>query len=483
MTTIHPIILSGGMGTRLWPMSRVRQPKQFQPVNGDGGASFFQTTVLRHRGPQFADPVLVASATEADLLDRQMREIEIEGRFVGEPIGRNTGPAVLSAALQLAQDDPGALMLVLPSDHKIEGDLNGIVTDMAPAAAEGRIVLFGIVPRSPETGFGYITGGSAVPGHDGLHEVDSFIEKPAATLAESLISEGRTFWASGISMMRADVLIEEFARFAPDTLAAVRAALAAATSTPTGVVLDETAFAKAENEPTERLIFERSERVSVVPTDVDWNDVGAWTAVHSIGDKSEAGNVETGEVVCIETSNSLIRAGSKLVTVIGLEDVIIVDTADALLVTNHANAQKVKEAVSRLKADGRVEVVQHAEMAAAEVAASVEAEAEATKAAPVSKGSESAVHEHVLHEGEEMTMTADAPGGTMLAVADGRARFNGSIPETHRETGAHLTLSAGEQVCVSNPSAAPLRLVAVNLPRPEAADQADRAAEQARAFA
>ena len=466
MMKINPIILSGGMGSRLWPMSRIRQPKQFQAVDGEGGLSFFQETVLRHRGPAFNDPVVVASAAEENLLEEQLGAIDADARLIGEPVGRNTGPAVLAAALSLAQDDPGALMLVLPSDHAISGNLNSTVINMTAGAADGRIVVFGIVPRHPETGFGYITAGPGIAGHDGLHEVDSFIEKPSQDLAESLIAEGKTFWASGISLMRADVLIAEFARYHFETLAAVRAALAAGAPSRRGVVLDAEAFSKAENEPTERLIFERSNLVSVAPTDVEWNDVGAWTAVHSMGRKSAAGNVESGHVMCIDTRNSLIRATDRLVTVIGLEGVIIVDTADALLVTDHKNAQRVKEAVSKLKADGRVEVVSHVEK---KLAASLD---EPQPAA-----------EHVLRTGERMTIRADGLGGTMLAVAEGCARFNGTIPETFRNTGAHLTVAAGEVVSVTNPGSRPLRMVAVPLMQSTSGEIEEAGAEEERSVA
>ncbi|ETX26873.1 hypothetical protein RISW2_18735 [Roseivivax isoporae LMG 25204] len=452
------------MGTRLWPMSRIRQPKQFQSFDGNGGPSFLQATVLRHHGGVFADPLLVASASEEDLLEKQLSAVGVTGQFIGEPVGRNTGPAVLAAALRLAETDPQALMLVLPSDHAITGDLNITVTEMARGASEGRIVLFGIVPRHAETGFGYISAGAPIDGHGGLHDVESFIEKPSLELAESLIAEGRTFWASGISLMRADVLIGEFAVHQPETLAAVRAAVDGATPSRTGIVLDAESFGAAEEEPTERLIFERSDLVSVAPTDVDWSDVGAWTAVHSLGDKSADGNVSSGEVMCIETSNSLIRANDKLVTVIGLEDVIIVDTADALLVTNHKNAQKVKEAVSVLKADGRVEVVSH-------VAADV-----ARETAPDPAPASDRVSEHVLEDSEQIVVEAPGPGATMLAVAEGCAQIDGPTcnRDTPRESGAHVTIAAGQRVSVRNSGRVPLRFVTVRLTPAEKAAHATR---------
>ncbi|WP_292022264.1 sugar phosphate nucleotidyltransferase [Maritimibacter sp. UBA3975] len=440
---IVPVILSGGMGTRLWPLSRVRQPKQFQPIDGDGSHSFLQETVLRHRAEGFATPMIVASASERELLFDQLADIGTRARFVGEPVGRNTGPAVLAAALILAETDPGALLLVLPSDHIIEGDLNAAVRDMAPAADEGHIVLFGIVPRHPETGFGYISAGASVEGHNALHEVHSFIEKPDLDEATRLVEEGQTFWASGISMMRADVLIDEFARLEPETLAAVKGALGQAEQTDWGPLLAEAPFSEARNEPTERLIFEHSPRVTVRPADVDWSDVGAWPAIHSLGEKTGDGNVETGAVVTLDTHDSLIRAGEKLVAVVGMEGVIVVDTPDALLVTNHENAQMVKEAVSELKRNHRAEVFTHASLPP--------------------RAASAHVREETLAKGDDMVVSASDENGVVLTIAGGEGQVtNGSGPK-RQCTGDHLAVEPGHTARVHNACETPLTVVAVDL--------------------
>lgn len=440
---IVPVILSGGMGTRLWPLSRVRQPKQFQPINGDGSRSFLQETVLRHRAEGFSTPLIVASASEREILFDQLADIGSRADFIGEPVGRNTGPAVLAAALTLARSDPGALLLVLPSDHIIDGDLNGVVREMAPAAEEGHIVLFGIVPRHPETGFGYISAGAPVEGHEALHEVHSFIEKPELDEATRLVEEGQTFWASGISMMRADVLIEEFARLEPDTLAAVETALDQCEETDWGPLLAEGPFSDARDEPTERLIFEHSSRVTVRPADVEWSDVGAWPAIHSLGEKTGDGNVESGTVVTLDTHDSLIRAGEKLVAVVGMEGVIVVDTPDALLVTNHENAQMVKEAVSELKRNHRAEVFTHASLPPRVASA--------------------AVREETLAKGESMIVSAGSEGGVVLTIAGGEGQVtNGTGPRRHG-TGEHLAVDPEHSARIHNTSDKPLTVVAVDL--------------------
>lgn len=359
MKTIYPLILCGGMGSRLWPMSRIDQPKQFQPTNGKGSLTYFQKTVQRHRGPVFNDPIIVTSASQTDLVRQQLTELQAQGQIIGEPVGRNTGPAVLAAALAVLRDDPDAILLVLPSDHIIVGDLNRTIMDMEPAAADGRIITFGVTPGYAESGYGYIIDGGSVSGYDGLHAVARFIEKPPVVVAQELIDRGNAYWASGISMFRADVICNEFRRLDHQTYAAVSQAVSKAAVQANAILLDEAAFRDARNEPTERAIFEHSAAISLAPINVRWDDVGAWASVYDVNTKSSDGNVITGDVMALDTTNSLIRSDGRLVVVIGMNDVIVVDTKDALLVTDRKNAQKVKQVVEKLKSDGRAEVVSH----------------------------------------------------------------------------------------------------------------------------
>lgn len=360
MTDITPLILCGGSGSRLWPLSRSEQPKQFQTTGGPGSPTFFQSTVQRHRGAGFGDPVVVTNARQSMIVARQLREIQTRARIIGEPVGRNTGPAVLAAALDALTRDPDAKLLVLPSDHMITGDLSAAVLRMRAAADLGRIVTFGVTPAYPETGYGYIVDGGGFADYPGLHRVDRFVEKPPFDLASALIAEGNAFWSSGISLFRADTLVQEFRLHAPDTLAAVSAALHGATEEATHLLPEATAFAAAANEPTERLVFERTDRIALAPLHgILWDDVGAWNAVHKISARCAQGNVTSGDVLALDTRNSLIRGDSRLVAVVGLSDVIVVDTPDAVLVTNRDNAQNVKKVVEALKSRARPEVETH----------------------------------------------------------------------------------------------------------------------------
>jgi mannose-1-phosphate guanylyltransferase/mannose-6-phosphate isomerase len=359
MSKIYPLVLCGGMGSRLWPMSRIDQPKQFQPVGDKASLTYFQTTVQRHRGALFHDPIVVTNLRHVDMVRQQLDDIQCGGQIIAEPCGRNTGPAVLAAALHILRTDPEALLLVLPADHIIDGDLNATVLRMAGAAANGSIVTFGVTPGYAETGYGYIIDGGAAGNHHGLRKVARFVEKPEAKVAQSLIDKGGAYWASGISLFSAATIVQEFKRFEPETLAAVLAAVENGTTGADGVSLEASSFAKALSEPTERVIFERSAAVTLAPISVEWDDIGAWAAVYDVNPKCADGNVTTGDVLSLNTTNSLIRSDGRLVVVVGMDDVIVVDTKDALLVTNRAHAQDVKKVVDLLKSKGRPEVVSH----------------------------------------------------------------------------------------------------------------------------
>lgn len=359
MAGIYPIILCGGSGSRLWPSSRRESPKQFQPVGGGQSLSFLQATIQRHMVGDIEAPVVVTNQRFAGLVRQQMSEIQCAGDLIYEPAGRNTGPAVLAACLRIMQRDPQATVVVLPSDHTIKGDMNPLFFEMRKATDEGRIVIFGINPLYPETGYGYITDGGHFLNYPGLHRVEAFVEKPPLEKAKALIATGAAYWASGISMFRASTLVQEFGIHDVDTLRAVQGALAHGTEATDGILLDSEHFMRATNAPTEQIIFENSALVSLAPAQVEWSDVGSWAAMYDIGTMDQDGNVTDGDVLAVGTSNSLIRSQDRLVTVIGMSDLVVVDTPDALLVAPKSRSQEVKRVVGRLEADSRSEVMRH----------------------------------------------------------------------------------------------------------------------------
>jgi len=360
MNAIHPVILCGGVGTRLWPLSRSQQPKQFQPIDADSTVTFFQTTVQRHRGDLYHDPLVSVAQGHLGTVRRQLRDVQRNARIIAEPVARNTGPAVLSAALLATRTDPEALLLVCPSDHVISGDLNARVRESMHAANDGLIVTFGIKPRYNETGYGYIVDGGEYDTYRGVHRAERFVEKPNAQTAQTLIETGLAYWASGISLMRAAVVIEEYRRFDPVTFGAVNASILDAALDEGAMLLEERSFGSAESLPTERAVFEKSKSVALAPADVEWDDVGAWAAFHTIGKKTDEGNVASGDVMLVNSRDTYVRGSKRLVAVVGVDNLVVVDTEDALLVTTREQSQQVKTVVEQLKAQNRREAEDHA---------------------------------------------------------------------------------------------------------------------------
>ncbi len=359
MTKVTPVIICGGNGTRLWPLSRTQSPKQFQKVGGPDSQTFFQTAVNRHRGEGYANPCVISSVRYRETVGQQLAEIGVQGRVLLEPMGRNTGPAVLASALYLAAYDPDAIMLVVPADHVIEGDVNSTILAMVDAARAGYIITFGIKPRYAESGFGYITDGGPMPGFPGLHQVERFIEKPPTRKARLLVESEIAFWASGISMFAARTIIAEYERFDPVGAAAVRAAVTGSRWTTEGLELAAEPFSQAPAGPTEQIVFEKTRAIALATLDVQWSDVGSWTAMYGISKSNPQGNVLQGDVIAVETSNAFVRGSSRLVTLVGMKDVIVVDTPDALLVARMGGCQDVKKIAEQLKKDHRVEAERH----------------------------------------------------------------------------------------------------------------------------
>jgi mannose-1-phosphate guanylyltransferase/mannose-6-phosphate isomerase len=459
MKSIHPLILCGGMGSRLWPMSRVDQPKQFQPVNGKGSLTYFQTTVQRHRGFIFHDPIIATNAAQSTLVSQQLAEIQTSGLIIGEPVGRNTGPAVLAAALTILPQDPDAVLLVLPSDHIIVGDLNWTMARMVPAAMRGQIIIFGVTPIYAENGYGYIIDGGPAASDAGLRSVSRFVEKPPVKIAQRLIDIGTAYWASGISLFRADVIIEEFRRLEPHTFAAVSKAVQSATVGQGCITLNEAAFRDARDEPTERAIFERSPAIALAPIDVKWDDVGSWPLVYDVNVKSADSNVTSGDVMTLETTNSLIRSDGRLVVVIGMDDVIVVDTKDALLVTDRKNAQLVKLVVEKLKSDGRTEVVSHRYRT--EVWGGIEALAE---------DPDCRMELLTLRSGSTMEINGHGLGASFLSVVSGQATYlEDRAGNSHTlSLGTVLTIDKDTEISLTNTGDHDLQAFLLSITRPGA---------------
>jgi mannose-1-phosphate guanylyltransferase/mannose-1-phosphate guanylyltransferase/mannose-6-phosphate isomerase len=354
---IVPVILSGGSGSRLWPLSRDENPKQFLPLLGKG--SLFEYTIRRVADPvRFAPPVVVANNDHRFLVAERLRGLtSTPPTIILEPCGRDTAPAAVAGALLALREDAHALILLMPSDHVIadEAAFRTAVDQGQAAAAAGQFVLFGIPPTYPATGYGYIDKGAALGFAPSVHAVDRFVEKPDLITAERYVSKGY-LWNSGMFLLPAQGLIEACARHAPAVLGAVRAALDAARSDMDFLRLDPEAFGASPSISLDYAVMEKTDRAAVVPAAMGWADLGSWSSLKEISTQDVAGNAAVGPVVLEDVSNSYLRSNGPLIAALGVEDLVIVATEDAVLVAHASRDQDVKALVARIAAEGHATI-------------------------------------------------------------------------------------------------------------------------------
>ncbi len=359
-TLIVPVILSGGSGTRLWPVSRESFPKQLWPLVSD--RSLIQETVRRAVGPGFAPPVIVCNQEHRFLIAEQLREAGIASpKILLEPCGRNSAPAITAAALLVSEQTPDAVIWMMAADAAItKTDALGEALARAVTAAEaGRIVTFGMKPTSAETGYGYIEVGNALPEAPGVHQVARFVEKPDPARAATLVAEGKHLWNSGMFVFTARTLLAELQAYAPDVLTAVRRAMAARAEDLDFIRLGTEAFAACPSISLDYAVAERTKLAAVVPADLGWSDVGSWSALWELGAKDHAGNVSVGDVLLETSQDCYARSDGMLTALVGMKDAVVVTTEDAVLVMHRDRAQDVKKVVERLRSAGRHEAASH----------------------------------------------------------------------------------------------------------------------------
>ena len=342
---IVPVILSGGSGTRLWPMSRPERPKQLLALTAED--TMLQLTATRAAGEAFAAPIVVANARHADLIDEQLAAVGIMPQAVVlEPMGRNTAPAIALAALAAGGGEQA--LLVMPSDHVI-GDVaafHAAVARALPLVAGGWLVTFGITPDAPETGYGWIQRGDAIA--DGVFRVRRFVEKPPRDAAEAMLAAGDCSWNGGIFLFRADIYLQALAQHDPGILVAAEEAMAKARHDGHRILPDAHAFAASPDDSIDYAVMEKADRVAVVPVAMHWSDVGSWDALHAISDQDDAGNAHSGAVVAIDTRNCLVRSDGPRVALLGVEDLIVIASGDDILILPRGRSQEVKRLTEML---------------------------------------------------------------------------------------------------------------------------------------
>lgn len=349
-TMITPVILSGGAGSRLWPMSRDARPKQFLSLTA--AQTMFQLTALRTHSPErFAPPMIVAGARHGDLVQQQLATIGVApSAIILEPAPRNTAPAIALAALVAGPRD---ILLVMPSDHIIvdEGAFSKAIDAALPFAEDGWLITFGIAPTGPETGYGYIAQGENLA--PGVNAVARFVEKPDAVKAKAMVDVGDHVWNAGIFLFRASAFLGNLATHAPAILLAARASLAKAGRSGVVIKPDSSAFAACPSDSIDYAVMEKAARVAVVPVSMGWSDIGSWDALHAHGEKDDNGNVTAGEIVLIDSVNCLVQSDGPRISVSGVEDLIIIASGDDVMILKRGDSQSVKKIVEAVKDQAR----------------------------------------------------------------------------------------------------------------------------------
>ena len=454
-TLLIPVILCGGTGTRLWPLSRASYPKQYWPLSEDGDSTLLQQTHQRLTGLEnLGDPILICNDDHRFIVAEQMRQIGIKpSAILLEPIGRNTAPAVTVAALQATANGEDPLLLVLAADHLIRDSHRfraAIKAGCRPANA-GRLVTFGIIPTAPETGYGYIEAEQPFVKGELLEvPISRFVEKPDKATAEKFIENGRFTWNSGMFLFKASTMLAELERLTHDVVSCCRSALEQETADLEFLRLEREAFSKCPNVAIDIAVMEKTDLGSVLPLDAGWSDVGSWSALWETANRDANGNVIQGRVISEGSRNCYFRSEHRLVVGLGVEDLVVVETDDAVLISNRSKSQAIKKIVKQLEMDGSSEGKAHRKIYRpwGHYTSIVEDHRWQVKRISVKPGASLSLQMH-HHRAEHWVVVR----GTALIERDGEEKLLGENQSTYIPLGCRHRLS--------NPGKIPVELIEV----------------------
>ncbi|MEG0007283.1 MAG: mannose-1-phosphate guanylyltransferase/mannose-6-phosphate isomerase [Aeromonas sp.] len=450
MTNILPVIMAGGSGSRLWPMSRTHYPKQFLALTNS--TSMLQDTIRRLEGIEHLPVSLICNEEHRFLVAEQLRSLQFENSgIILEPFGRNTAPAVALAALRGTEMGEDPILLVLAADHLIkQADVfRDTIKRAVPLAENGKLVTFGIVPTKPEIGYGYIKRGDFIE-QSGAYRVSAFVEKPSLHIAEQYLQQGEYYWNSGMFMFKASRYLEELEIFRPDIFTAVKNAYSGARTDLDFVRLDEQAFSACADESIDYAVMEKTNDAVVFPMDAGWSDVGAWSSLWEVSEKDEQNNVICGDVLVENSRRCYINSPERLVAVVGVDDLVIVDTKDALLVAHRDRVQDVKNIVSNLKANERSEFLHHREVYRPW-----------GKHDHIADGERYHVKKIVVKPGQKTAMQLHYHRSEHWIVVSGTAKVYRASEEHIVTENESIYIPVGTEHCFENPGKLPLEIIEV----------------------
>lgn len=445
-----PVIMAGGSGSRLWPLSRSAFPKQFLALDNHNSLTMLQSTLDRISGMSASEAIIISNEDHRFVVAEQLRTFGQEARIILEPAGRNTAPAIALAAMQAMAHGDDPVMLVLAADHIVQ-DTEAFQDSIRKAqvvADAGKLATFGIVPTAPETGYGYIKRGSKEG--DAAYVVDKFVEKPQLEVAKQYVASGEYYWNSGCFMFKASVFLEELKKYSPEIYECCSKATNGTTEDMDFIRVDKSEFLKCPDDSVDYAVMERTDKTVVVPMDAGWSDVGSWSALWEVSEKDSSGNVIHGDAITEDTEGCYIYAPNKLVASVGVKDIVVVETKDAVLVAHKDNVQQVKKIVEHLKAEKRAEFREHREVYRPW-----------GKSDAIDGGERYKVNRITVQPGKKQSLQMHYHRAEHWVVVSGTAKVSSDGKEQIISENQSLYIPVGVSHMVENPGKIPLELIEI----------------------